>query len=355
MLSPVGVFIPLVPNDIIILSKPEYNFIEKIKLFIGRIFFSSMIRINKILKVKTHGAETLWKCMGWAMKVPKGIWDIAIAYQQGMPTYIVAEKITAKKKFAWINADIFASGYNIKFNSNFYREFDSIVPVSDILKERMLEKMPEFKDKYEVVYDVLNPNIIHDLSLEQVTSLRTKMDEYILVTTARLVPEKGYDIAVTAASFLKQNGVKFHWYFIGEGIQRAYIEKMKKELEVDDEVVLLGLQTNPYAYMAQADIYVQTSKFEGFGMTIGEAKILGKPIVSTNFDVVYNQLSHEKNGLIAEMNGESVAKNILRLINDSELKNSLVKTVKQEINNTCTSEVINVEKMIDKTNNSNQQ
>ena len=130
-------------------------------------------------------------------------------------------------------------------------------------------------------------------------------------------------------------------------LERTNIERWKKELGVDEEVVLLGLQTNPYTYMAQADIYVQTSKFEGFGMTIGEAKILEKPIVSTNFDVVYNQLAHEQNGLIAEMTGESVAENIVRLIEDCELRNSIISTVKAEKNTTYISEVVKVEQLID--------
>ena len=100
--------------------------------------------------------------------------------------------------------------------------------------------------------------------------------------------------------------------------------------------------------MAQADVYVQTSKFEGFGMTIAEAKILGKPIVSTNFDVVYNQITHEKNGLIAEMNGKSIADSIYRMITDNELRNSIIEEVNREVNTTHHTEAKKVEALIDK-------
>lgn len=348
MLYPTGPFVALVPNDVHIIDQPQYNAIEKIKLRIAHILFSLVIRIKRVLKNKEHGAETLWKCTGWAYKIPQGHWDAVFAYQQGFPTYLVAEKFNASQKFAWVNADIFAAGYDIKFNSKFYRKFTNIVPVSSILQDLMSDKMPEFKDKYSVVYDIQNPNIIRDLATEQVATLRTDEKEYVIVTVGRLVPPKGYDIAVKAASVLKSRGLKFHWYFIGEGPERANIKQQKLELGVEDEVVLLGLQTNPYAYMAQADIYVQTSKFEGFGLTIGEAKILGKPVVSTNFDVVHNQLTHEENGLIVDMNGESVAENILRLIEDSELKASIIAAVKKEENTTYISEVVKVEQLIDK-------
>ena len=107
------------------------------------------------------------------------------------------------------------------------------------------------------------------------------------------------------------------------------------------------MHTNPYAFMRQADVYVQTSKFEGFGLTISEAKILGKPIVSTNFEVVYNQLTNEKNGLIAEMNGKSVADNIYRMITDDELREAIIAEIKNEHNTTYITEVKKVEQMFD--------
>ena len=114
-----------------------------------------------------------------------------------------------------------------------------------------------------------------------------------------------------------------------------------------NEVKLLGMKTNPYPYMAQADIYAQTSRYEGFGMTIAEARILGIPVVSTNFDVVYNQITHKKNGLIAEMNGVKIGEQILRLIQDNELREHIKSTLLKEENLTSQTEVRKVEKMID--------
>lgn len=347
MLSPIGPFVSLVPKDVRIIEQPSYNRFEQLKLRMGRFYYSLLIRVMRLLNIKEHGAETLWKCIGWAYKIPKGEWDVVFAYQQGFPTYLVAEKFKATKKFAWVNVNIFAAGYNTQFNGKFYQSFNVIVPVSQMLSDLLIEMMPKFKDKYNLIYDILNPNLIRDYSQLDVPKLNKTVDDWVFVTTGRLVPQKGHDIAVKAASVLKQHGIKFHWYFVGEGPERTNIERWKKDLGVDEEVVLLGLQTNPYAYMAQADVYVQTSKFEGFGLTIGEAKILGKPVVSTNFDVVHNQLTHEQNGLIADMSGESVAENILRLIKDDELRTSIVAAVNAEENTTYISEVVKVERLID--------
>lgn len=141
--------------------------------------------------------------------------------------------------------------------------------------------------------------------------------------------------------------MKFKWYFIGEGAQRNDIEKQINLLGLQDDVKLLGMKTNPYPYMAQADVYIQTSRHEGFGMTIAEARILGIPVVSTNFDVVYNQITHEKNGLISEMNGVKIGEQILRLIQDDELREHIKSTLQKEENLTYQTEVRKVKKIID--------
>ena len=112
-------------------------------------------------------------------------------------------------------------------------------------------------------------------------------------------------------------------------------------------VFLLGLKENPYPYMFNADIYVQTSTFEGFGMTIAEAKILHRPIVSTNFDIVHDQISDHQNGLIAEMTPESVANCIMELSCDRRLKDTIEENLGNEMNSTSVTEPAKFMRLID--------
>ena len=65
---------------------------------------------------------------------------------------------------------------------------------------------------------------------------------------------------------------------------------------------------------------------------MGEAKILHKPIVSTNFSVVTNQLTDGKNGLIAEMNPESLSTAIIKMLKDPHLRQCVVENLKTEYN-----------------------
>jgi glycosyltransferase involved in cell wall biosynthesis len=98
--------------------------------------------------------------------------------------------------------------------------------------------------------------------------------------------------------------------------------------------------------MAACDIYVQTSRYEGFGLTIAEAKVLHKPIVSTKYPVVYDQIKEGYNGLLAEMNAPSIAENILRLANNPDLQKTFTLNLQKEHNTTMEKESAKVISLI---------
>lgn len=341
------VFESLLSDNIVIEPEPSYNVYERAKFRIAHICYSILFRLKSLLGKSEHTAETFWKCVGNAYKVPSGTYDIAIAYQQGVPTYMVSTKINAQKRIAWINADIFAAGYDISYNAAFYDQYDALVPVSQNLESVLREKYPQYSEKYHCIYDILNPDLIRRQSQIPVDDFIFNHQHPLIVTTGRLAIAKNHRLAVEAAKILQDRGVEFVWLFVGDGEERPNIESLIKIYNLQKYVILLGERTNPYPYMAQCDVYVQTSSFEGYGLTIAEAKILGKPVVSTNFDVVHDQIKHEHNGLIAEMTPESVADNILRLINDTDLKNRIIANVNKEKNTTYMTEVEKVEKLFD--------
>lgn len=306
-----GVFEQYVPDQVEIV---EASLVEKgVERRLRQLMFSFLLRWNKLIGKQVHGAELQWKCLNASYKPLKKEYDVAIAYQQGFPTYYVAEKVKAKKKIAWVNVNIFNAGYNPQYNTRFYDRFDNIVPVSEDLLSIMKEHYPQYCSKYVCVYDILNPNIIREYAETPIADVKCS-EGITLTTTGRMVYQKNYTLAVETAKILRDKGIRLKWNFVGDGGERPAVEELIKKYHLENEIMLWGMQPNPYPYMAAADIYVQTSRFEGFGLTIAEAKILGKPVVSTNFDVVHDQLKHEVNGLIAEMTPESLAEEVLRLI-----------------------------------------
>lgn len=347
MLDRGGIFEPLLPEGIIIEERPKYNFYEQLRYKLAHYRYSLAFRYLDLIKKQEHKAETLWKCIGSAYKVPEEHYDVAVAYQQGFPSFLVATKVKATKKVAWVNINLFNTRYNLDYICKYYDKMDTIVSVSKELDDLLREGLPQYNDKYVCVYDILNPQLIKRQAKEVIPERALFEDNTVLVTTGRLAYQKNHLLAVEAAKILRDKGFKFKWLFVGDGEYRPIIEPKIRKYHLEDYVFLIGERINPYPYMALCSVYVQTSSFEGYGLTIAEAKILGRPVVSTDFDVVHDQIVHEQNGLIAEMDAESVAENILRMLNDDALRKTILDNVLKEENLTYLTEVQKVERILD--------
>lgn len=327
-----GVFECNVPKQVNVI---KLDLPSDIKMKMSLIHYSFEIRKNELLHKNEHLAETYWKCVEHRIPMFKGNYDIAIAYQQGFPTYYVATKVIAKRKLAWVNVDLKKAGYSSDFNSKIYEKYDKVVGVSDAVSNFLIsQKYVTDALKVVTIYDILNTNLIRMMSKSQ--GFKDDFDGIRLVTVGRMVPPKAYDLAVLAADELKSRGYRFKWSFVGNGSDRPKVEKMIADRHLENYVELLGEQSNPYPYMAACDVYVQTSRFEGFGLTVREARILGKAEVCTNFPSAYNQIVDGENGLICEMNPKSIADKIELLLTDNDLKRKLEVAVAKEDN--CTAE-----------------
>lgn len=298
-----------------------------------------------------HGAELYWKYIGRYYRPLETEYDVAIAYQQGFPTYYIAEKVKAKKKICWINVDLAAAGYSPSFNSPFYSVFNALIPVSKILSEQFVSQgFANHVQQIKTIFDIQNVQLIQQMSKAEImgeNSMCKSSGRYIITTVGRLVKQKGYDLAIEAAETLKANGLDFTWYFVGEGSLQTKLQENVLKRGLSKNIVFTGVQGNPYPFMKNADIYVQTSKFEGFGLTVGEAKILQKPIVSTDFPVIHNQIENEVNGLIVGMSGKEIADGVLRLLNNKDLQNKFVSNLQKENNTTSETESAKVISLIE--------
>lgn len=258
-------------------------------------------------------------------------YDVAIAYAG--PTEIIdcyiTHKVRAKKKISWIHFDVSKFTINKKLYTKVLNKFDTIFVVSNEAKKRLIELVPSIKEKTEIFINIISSNLIKDMSDESVV-FDDKYNGTKIVTVGRLSKEKGQDLAIKALSKLKKEGYDCKWYCVGDGSSRKEFEILIKDLKLENDFILLGETVNPYPYIKNADIYVQTSRHEGFCLTLAEAKVLNKPIITTNFISSYEQIDHERNGLISEMSEQSIYENIKYLMDNSRKLNGISKELLHE-------------------------
>lgn len=151
------------------------------------------------------------------------------------------------------------------------------------------------------------------MSKVEVENLR-QSDEIIIMTLGRIEKEKGQDIIPEVAQSLKEKGIIFKWYLIGDGTQKKVIEEDVNKRGLSENVIFLGTKSNPYPYLRQADIYVQTSVHEGFCITLAEAKIFDNAIISTDFTGAAEQLNGRKNSYVVKRNKDEIINSFMNFL-----------------------------------------
>ena len=115
------------------------------------------------------------------------------------------------------------------------------------------------------------------------------------------------------------------WYIIGYGEDEILYKELIKKYNLEQNFILLGKKINPYPYMKKCDLYVQPSRYEGKAVTVGEARILGRPVLITNYPTAKSQLNNGFDGYITDMSVDGIVKGIEKLYNDNELRFRLEK------------------------------
>lgn len=334
-----GLFRNILNENVNVLPLPKFiNFCNQslikqitslnFKYINARIKLTLSLRQNIKLQNKVHDSEVYWQNCQDAFEPLTKKYDLAIGWGQGLPVKYVSTKVHAKKKAVWINADYEAVGHRRKDDLVNFSNVDYIVSVSDKQTENMKALFPEYADKCRTIYDINNADLIEKMA--DMDNVLTDYSGLKIVTAGRYNQCKGYDMAIDACKILVDKGYDVHWFAVGEGPERVNLEEQIKDRKLEEIFILLGAQSNPYKYMKAADIYVQTSRSEGFCLTLAEARILNKPCVTTNFECVYNQMIQEKNGLVVEMSAQAIAAGIERMIDDEEFRNSVIEYLKAE-------------------------
>jgi glycosyltransferase involved in cell wall biosynthesis len=103
-------------------------------------------------------------------------------------------------------------------------------------------------------------------------------DARVLLSVARLTPQKGVDVAIRAMSLLPDDAVLV---VLGEGPERTSLESLAHELGVADRVFLLGRVPDVAAWLRRATLLVHPARWEGFGLGVLEGMLAGLPVVAS--------------------------------------------------------------------------
>lgn len=249
-------------------------------------------------------------------------YDIAVNFHMHSPflVWYLSERVSACKKYTWIHNDFETTKYAIDKLVKYLNCVDQFFAVSNQLNREFINIFPEFKEKTITALNILPKNEIIKKAEEFYPDEYNDMQGLKLLTVGRLEEQKGYDIAIDVCAKLKLQGLQFQWYVLGDGTQRKFLKSKIHKENIENNFHLLGTRMNPYPYFKNCDIYVQTSRHEGYVTTVSEAKLFCKPIVTTDVSGAREQLDDGINGYISDISADSVYEKLKKLMESEALR-----------------------------------
>lgn len=339
-----GDFLSLIPDKVNLLPQiPKYTVFRKSVLrclkeghysaliirLLSKVFAAMKAKLRNLKEGPGYIQMQLdLKYTTYVLPKLKKNYDLAISY--AWPHDIVANKVEAAKKIAWIHTDYSELEIDNKLDLAVWNKFDAIASISDACTEAFLKTYPSLQGKIKLIENITSPAFIKRMADEHCQLDEYKEGTFNIVSVGRLSYVKGFDMAVKALKILHDKGLtQIKWFIVGYGGYEAELKELIAENHLEDSFVLLGKKINPYPYIRGCDLYVQPSRYEGKAVTVTEAQILGKPILLTNYPTARSQIAEGVDGVICGLSIVEIAEEIERLHWDSDLRSNLANSCLQ--------------------------
>ncbi|WP_197069849.1 glycosyltransferase [Aeromonas dhakensis] len=237
-------------------------------------------------------------------------YDIAIAYIEGLSTYLVSG-INSNDKVACVHANLFSHHISAPYYASLKAEYDAyanmdrLIFVSNSVKNGFNERIGLRDYESNVIGNIFDVEVItNNSNMENDSQI---LYPYI-VAVGRLVEVKGFDKLIRAFTKIKKNGQEdLKLVIIGDGPLKSALDDLIYTLGMKEHIILLGKKENPYPYIKSAQCLVSSSVSEGHPLSIGEAIILGTPIIATCCEGNVGLLAHGRYGYLCENDEDGLA------------------------------------------------
>lgn len=296
------------------------------------------IRYRSFLKKQFHGNTTLFSLFPSRLlyrMIVRENYDIVVSYLEGPTTHIIKGAPEDTKKIAWVHIELnddarFKQGFKTKTEAiKAYNSFDKIVCVSNSVKQ-VFEKTAGFQfSNITVLYNTNETAQIIKKAKEPVEDINFEHDCVNVISVAKLMESKGFDRLVRVHKKLLDEGIRHRVYILGVGEKKAELKKYIAENGLEQSFILLGFRDNPYKYIASCDLYVCSSRREGFSTAVTEALVVGTPVVSTCCSGAYELLGDNNDyGIVVDNSEDGIYEGMKVMVSDSELRNHYAEMAK---------------------------
>lgn len=210
------------------------------------------------------------------------------------------------------------------------RQADSIRAVHEFMKRALVEKFRVPAERIFVLPVFIDAQAVADTHASFDLHARYGF-KFVILMVARLVPQKNIPLALEVIKKLAATNPGAGLVIAGTGPDEDMLKKKVDELGVGAHVIFAGFQSDLASFYKTADVFLQTSTFEGYGMALAEALLSGLPAVSTPVGVALDLASGSEAIIAPPNDAEFIFKTLYDLIENNALREIMRRRGKEAI------------------------
>lgn len=309
---------------------------KNIHLLYGTTYFSAIdLTISQVLKTKNislifHKLQVVFGLKSGSIikrivkerkKILNKKYDVEIAFKDGF-CHLFTASGDSKLKVAWLHTSYDVNDYTQKYRNLFtkvYNKINKIIAITQDVSDTFNEIYKQ-NEKSEVIGNLVDVDGIIKKSKE--IKFDFPKDKLNLICVGRLSAAKAYPRLLGQITKLKDEGYFKNTilHIIGDGEEETIIRKIIRDNSLEECIDMLGYKNNPFPYIASSDMLLLPSLYEGLGLVLVEANILGVPCFATEISNIYETLNNNQYGLIVKNDDISIYEGLKKiLINPQEI------------------------------------
>ena len=255
-----------------------------------------------------------WVVRKTIKRLEKNNYDYVVAFQEKLATEF-CQFFSYENKIAWLHCDFAKTYPRTDADLDVYNKYAKIVCVSNATRTSFLTYFPQLTERTTVIYNLFDSSSILQKSKDTIYDEKFDRESISIISVGRLNRVKRFDLIPHIARQVREIISNVKWYIIGQPYSDEEVKKLEMAIDkegVRDTVVYLGGSSNPYPYFKAASLLVCVSASEACPMIFNEAKLLGLPIVSTDFASAYEFIEQGVDGMVTPLDG--IANAVIELL-----------------------------------------